>query len=206
MKEQNLGSDVLLRAAKITDLPEILRVCLETGDSGKDATDLHKLPELVGDIYAAPYVIHEPKFAFVLSAGNRVVGYLLGALDTDSFEMRLSDNYWPGIKAKYQEIDFEITTSDQELLIELERQGFSSKELTAKYPSHLHIDIIESHQSFGYGKVMISFLLGEFKTAGSPGVHLHMSATNDRARAFYKKFGFAEIFEDANECIMGLIF
>ena len=205
MKEHNLGSGVLLRAANIADLPELRRICLETGDSGKDATHLHNLPELVGDIYVAPYVIHEPDFAYVLLAENKVVGYLLGVLDTRSFEKTLVEKYWPITKAKYQQIDFEITHSDQELLAELGKQGFSDAQLTEKYPSHLHIDIVESHQSAGYGKSMIAYLLNELKQAGSSGVHLHMSASNDRARVFYKKFGFIEVVENANECIMGLV-
>jgi ribosomal protein S18 acetylase RimI-like enzyme len=204
VKEHNLGSGVLLRAANIADLPELRRICLETGDSGKDATHLHKLPELVGDIYVAPYVIHEPDFAYVLLAENKVVGYLLGVLDTKSFEKTLVEKYWPIAKAKYEQINFEITPSDQELLAELSKQGFSNEELTEKYPSHLHIDIVESHQSAGFGKSMIAFLLSELKQAGSSGVHLHMSASNDRARVFYKKFGFVEVVENANECIMGL--
>ena len=205
MNEQHLGSGVLLRAANIADLPELRRICLETGDSGKDATHLHKLPELVGDIYVAPYVIHEPNFAYALLAENKVVGYLMGVLDTKSFENILVEKYWPIAKAKYEQIDFEITPSDQELLAELDKQGFSDGELIKKYPSHLHIDIVESHQSAGYGKSMIAFLLSELKQAGSSGVHLHMSASNDRARVFYKKFGFIEVFEDANESIMGLV-
>ncbi len=204
MKEQHLGSGVLLRAANTADLSELRRICLETGDSGKDATHLHKLPELVGDIYVAPYVIHEPEFAYVLLAENKVVGYLLGVLDTKSFENTLVEKYWPITKAKYQQIDFEITHSDQELLAELGKQGFSDERLTQKYPSHLHIDIVESHQSAGYGKSMIAYLLSELKQAGSSGVHLHMSASNDRARVFYRKFGFIEVVENANECIMGL--
>ena len=162
------------------------------------------MPELVGDIYVAPYVIHEPDFAYALLAENKVVGYLLGVLDTESFEKVLVDKYWPVAKAKYQQIDFEITPSDQELLAELDKQGFSDEEITKKYPSHLHIDIVESHQGAGYGKSMIAYLLNELKQAGSSGVHLHMSASNDRARVFYKKFGFIEVIEDANECIMGL--
>jgi ribosomal protein S18 acetylase RimI-like enzyme len=206
VKEQHLGSGVLLRTAKVTDLPDLLRVCLETGDSGKDATHLHKLPELVGDIYVAPYVIHEPDLAYALLSDKRVVGYLLGVLDTRAFESLLVDKYWPLAKAKYQHFKTEITDSDRELLKDLDKQGSSDESLTAKYPSHLHIDIVEAHQGAGYGKSMIAFLLEELKAAGSAGVHLHMSASNDRARGFYKKFGFVEVFEDANECIMGLIF
>ena len=206
MKEQHLGSGVLLRTAKITDLPDLLRVCLETGDSGKDATHLHKLPDLVGEIYVAPYVIHEPDLAYALLSEKRVVGYLLGVLDTRAFESLLVDKYWPLAKAKYQHFKTEITDSDRELLKDLDKQGFSDESLTAKYPSHLHIDIVEAHQGAGYGKSMIAFLLEELKAAGSAGVHLHMSASNDRARGFYKKFGFVEVFENANECIMGLTF
>ena len=206
MKEQHLGSGVLLRTAKVTDLPDLLRVCLETGDSGKDATHLHKLPELVGDIYVAPYVIHEPDLAYALLSDKRVVGYLLGVLDTRAFESLLVDKYWPLAKAKYQHFKTEITDSDRELLKDLDKQGFSDESLTAKYPSHLHIDIVEAHQGAGYGKSMIAFLLEELKAAGSAGVHLHMSASNDRARGFYKKFGFVEVFENANECIMGVTF
>jgi ribosomal protein S18 acetylase RimI-like enzyme len=206
VKEQHLGSGVLLRTAKVTDLPDLLRVCLETGDSGKDATHLHKLPELVGDIYVAPYVMHEPDFAYALLSDKRVVGYLLGVLDTRAFENILVDDYWPLTKAKYQQFKTEITDSDRELLKDLDKQGFSDESLIAKYPSHLHIDIVEAHQGAGYGKSMIAFLLDELKAAGSTGVHLHMSASNDRARGFYKKFGFVEILEDANEFIMGLTF
>ena len=204
VKEQNLGSGVVLKPVGVSDLPELLRICLQTGNNGKDATHLHNLPELVGDIYVAPYVLYEPDFAYALWAESTVVGYLLGVLDTADFESTLATQYWPVARAKYAHIDSEITTYDQELLNVLAQQGLSDPGLLANYPSHLHIDIVESHQSAGHGKVMIAHLLAELKAAGSTGVHLHMSAKNDRARAFYKKFGFAEVSEDSDECIMGL--
>ena len=206
MKEQYLGSGVKLRSATPADLPDLLRVCLQTGDSGKDATHLHKLPELVGDIYVAPYVLHSPELAFALVGDGKVVGYLLGVLDTKAFETTLANDYWPTTKAKYSQLLTDITPSDQDLLVDLAKQGFSDPELIAKYPSHLHIDILETHQSAGYGKAMIQFLLAQMQEAGSTGVHLHMSSKNDRARAFYKKFAFTEITEDSNECIMGRTF
>lgn len=204
VKELDLGRGVVLRQAKTSDLPELLRVCLLTGDSGKDATHLHKLTDLVGDIYVAPYVLHEPEFAYALWADNTVVGYLLGVLSTNEFEKELAQNYWPQTKAKYAQVDSDITPADQDLLNELAKQGFSDSTLLEKYPSHLHIDIVQSHQGAGYGKSMIAYLLAELEAGGSKGVHLHMSSKNDRARAFYKKFGFTEVLEDENECIMGL--
>ena len=198
--------NVVLRSANLADVPSLLAICLQTADSGKDASNLHNLPDLVGEIYAAPYAIYEPDFAFVLVANGRQVGYVLGALDTSKFEAVLEVKYWPRTKAKYESISTELLAHDVELLGELDKQGSSDPAIISKYPSHLHIDIIESHQGVGYGKAMIEHLLNELRIAGSRGVHLHMAATNDRALNFYTKFGFTEIHSDENEKILALTF
>jgi ribosomal protein S18 acetylase RimI-like enzyme len=206
MIDFQLDEDIKLQSSIPADLPGLLKVCLETANGGKGATHLHNLHDLVGEIYVAPYVLHEPSFAFTLKASEKVVGYVLGVLDTGRFESRLDKDYWPATKAKYAALTQDLTPHDVSLIEELNRQGFSPKELISKYPSHLHIDIIESHQGFGYGKTMILHLLKALQDAGSSGVHLHMSASNDRANGFYKKLGFIEIHTNASEIIMGLVF
>jgi ribosomal protein S18 acetylase RimI-like enzyme len=206
MIELQLDEGVKLQSSIPADLPGLLKVCLETANGGKGATHLHNLHDLVGEIYVAPYVLHEQNFAFTLKASEKVVGYVLGVLDTGRFESRLDTDYWPATKAKYSALTQYLTPHDVSLIQELNRQGFSSKELISKYPSHLHIDIIESHQGFGYGKTMILHLLKALQDAGSSGVHLHMSASNDRANGFYKKLGFVEIHTNKSEIIMGLVF
>jgi len=206
MIELQLDEGVKLQSSIPADLPGLLKVCLETANGGKGATHLHNLHDLVGEIYVAPYVLHEQNFAFTLKASEKVVGYVLGVLDTGRFESRLDTDYWPATKAKYSALTQDLTPHDVSLIEELNRQGFSPKELISKYPSHLHIDIIESHQGFGYGKTMILHLLKALQDAGSSGVHLHMSASNDRANGFYKKLGFVEIHTNESEIIMGLVF
>ena len=206
MIELQLDEGVKLQSSIPADLPGLLKVCLETANGGKGATHLHNLHDLVGEIYVAPYVLHEQNFAFSLKANEKVVGYVLGVLDTGRFESRLDTDYWPATKAKYAALTRDLTPHDVSLIEELNRQGFSPAELIAKYPSHLHIDIIESHQGLGYGKTMILHLLKALQDAGSSGVHLHMSASNDRANGFYKKLGFVEIYTNESEIIMGLVF
>ena len=201
-----LASDVSLRPAILSDLPQLLQVCIQTANAGQGATHLHNLQDLYGEIYVAPYVIHEPGFAFSLIAGDEVVGYLLGVLDTGKFEDKLDSAYWPATKAKYNSITEDLTPHDLSLIKELGKQGFSQPKLISKYPSHLHIDIIQAHQGLGYGKSMIVHLLNELKSAGSAGVHLHMAARNERAKGFYQKLGFSEVSTDGDETIMGLIF
>ena len=206
MIELQLDEGVKLQSSIPADLPGLLKVCLETANGGKGATHLHNLHDLVGEIYVAPYVLHEQNFAFTLKASEKVVGYVLGVLDTGRFESRLDTDYWPATKAKYAALTRDLTPHDVSLIEELNRQGFSPAELIAKYPSHLHIDIIESHQGLGYGKTMILHLLKALQDAGSSGVHLHMSASNDRANGFYKKLGFVEIHTNESEIIRGLVF
>lgn len=206
MKELQLDEGVTLRLSIPTDLPGLLKVCLQTANAGKGATHLHNLHDLVGEIYVAPYVLHEPNFAFTLKESEKVVGYVLGVLDTGRFESRLEAEYWPATKVKYAAITEGLTPHDLSLVEELGRQGFSPTELITNYPSHLHIDIIESHQGLGYGKIMILHLLKALQDAGSSGVHLHMSASNDRANGFYKKLGFVEVHANARKIIMGLVF
>ena len=79
-------------------------------------------------------------------------------------------------------------------------------DIRSQFPSHLHIDILEPFQGRGYGKQMINHLLEELKISGSPGVHLHVSSKNLRARAFYKKLGFDEISVFKDELILAIHF
>lgn len=70
--------------------------------------------------------------------------------------------------------------------------------LVQQYPAHLHIDILPSHQSHGWGERMIGRLLQELEAADIPGVHLGMVADNRRAGRFYDRVGF-ERFSEMND-------
>lgn len=61
-----------------------------------------------------------------------------------------------------------------------------------KYPAHLHIDILPSHQKQGYGGILMSEFLRELRKKEAKGVHLGMRADNTLAGNFYKKHGFEE--------------
>jgi ribosomal protein S18 acetylase RimI-like enzyme len=200
----SLGDTASLRLAKLGDLTSLLEVCLKTADSGKDGTNLYNLRDLVGEINVSPYVLHEPNFAYSMEIDNKVVGYVLGVLDTNKFESTLHKEYWPTVKAKYANNLGDITESDKTLLDQLLKIGFTSSEIVKTYPSHLHIDIVESGQGNGYGKIMINHMVDQLKKAGSTGVHLHVASKNFRAQEFYKKLNFTIYSTAENENIMGL--
>ena len=80
----DLGHGLVLRHAKPDDHAALCRVCLLTGDSGGDATAREDNPDLLGLIYAVPYQVYEPDFAFVVDGPDGVSGYLFGAAESAS--------------------------------------------------------------------------------------------------------------------------
>ena len=54
--------------------------------------------------------------------------------------------------------------------------------MVARYPSHLHIDLLPRGQGQGHGRLLIESLLDLLRAGGSGGVHLGVSPTNLRAQ------------------------
>jgi hypothetical protein len=77
-----------LRPYAPKDFDAVYKVCLKTGDAGRDATHLYKDPKALGHLYVGPYVTLKPSLAFVLEDELGVCGYVLGALDTKIFRER----------------------------------------------------------------------------------------------------------------------
>lgn len=71
------------------------------------------------------------------------------------------------------------------------------EDVVDEFPAHLHVDILESHRSQGWGTVLMERFLGELKGGGEggegevvKGVHLAMGKDNVKAGRFYERCGF----------------
>lgn len=208
------GSGFYLRHAQLSDLDALYNVCLKTGDSGADGTHLFSDIRLLGSIYVGPYVTLAAPFTFALvdpsmEAFGGVCGYVLAALDTTAYNQACDSRWWPPLKATYPLDALSGWRPNEQQLIreqiykDSSASGLSQEDLQ-RYPSHLHIDMLAHAQGHGLGVVMMTRLLDALRGAGSVGVHLTMSATNDRAYKFYLKLGFAVIVRGEDEWIMAL--
>ena len=65
--------------------------------------------------------------------------------------------------------------------------------LLARYPAHLHIDLLAVAQGQGHGRALMARLLTALADAGATGVHLGVAAANQRAIGFYRRLGFIEV-------------
>jgi ribosomal protein S18 acetylase RimI-like enzyme len=187
---------VNIRAYCPGDLPDLYRICLQTGHDGEDATALYRDPDLLGHVFAGPYGQLEPSLAFVAEDQAGVGGYCLGALHTRAFEQRMERDWWPALRRRYREPDpagREHWTLDEELAHVIHHPWLADDDLIADFPSHLHIDLLPRLQGGGHGRRLIEQQLAALRERGSRGVHFHVTAANQRALGFYGHLGFTEL-------------
>jgi ribosomal protein S18 acetylase RimI-like enzyme len=182
-----------VRPYRPTDLGDVYDVCVRTGDAGEDATGKFDPPELLGDIYVGPYLEHEPRLAFVLDAGGRAVGYVLGAADTPAFVRWYRTSWLPRLAGRYPAPPKHPRNATERLLTVLYDPERMWRPELAPYPAHLHIDILPAYQGVGHGRHLMEAFFRAAAAAGAPAVHLGVAATNTRAIGFYRRLGFEEI-------------
>jgi ribosomal protein S18 acetylase RimI-like enzyme len=188
----------VIRPARRDELPVLYDVVLKTADNGGDATALHRLPDVQGDVYIGPYVTLEPDLAFVLEDDQGPAGFVLGALDSRRFEARLEQEWWPPLRLRSRDAGGRDLLPDDERLLGLIYNPQTAPETVLQdYPSHLHIDILPRQQGKGNGRKLIETLFEALAAKGSLGVHLFVGARNERAIAFYRRIGMTEFSSDA---------
>ena len=186
-----------VRPYRPDDLDDVYRICLQTSDTGQDGTALFRDPMLPGHVYAAPYALFEPSLAFVAQDAAGVGGYIVAALDSEAFERRLEDEWWPALRARYPEpapdSGEEMSQQEWRALYNIHHSFGAPQEVAERFPSHLHINLLPRLQGRGIGRQMVTTLLSGLRDRGSAGVHLLVGSENRRAHGFYRRVGFTEL-------------
>ena len=182
-----------VRLARPADLPGAYRVCLLTGDSGRDATAQYRNPDLLGHVYVGPYVVGEQRLAQVVADEHGIAGYCLAALDSRAFAAWAEAEWWPPLRAQYPLPAPGDTTPDAEITRLIHQPPLAAPDVVDAYPSHLHIDLLERARGTGLGRELIERLLERLREHGSAGVHLDVAPDNGNAIAFYRHLGFVDL-------------
>lgn len=185
-----------IRPYRDSDLDDLYRVCLLTGDGGQDASALFDDPRILGHVMAGPYGVFEPSLAFVAEDELGVGGYIIGTLDSTAFWQRLEADWWPALRERYPApppgLAPEQLTADQRWAGYIRNPPGSPGKFTPDYPSHLHVNLLPRLQSQGLGRRMMTTMLDALRARGSAGVHFFVSPRNQRAIGFYRHLGFTE--------------
>ena len=180
------------RAGTVHDLPGVYRVCLRTGRSGADASDLHDDPDLMGHVWAGAYLVHPDAVTRVVHDDQGVAGYAVGVPDTAAFEQWLEHVWLPPLRERYPR-GSGTTTGDRALVEQLHRTPGTDAGLLAAHPAHLHVDLLPRLQGRGWGRRVVVEVLDGLARAGAPGAHLGVDEANTGARVFYGRLGFTAL-------------
>jgi ribosomal protein S18 acetylase RimI-like enzyme len=185
-----------IRPYRAEDLESLYEIALATGDAGQDASALYRDPKLVGHVYAGPYGVLEPSGAFVLEDARGVGGYIIGAVDTRTFEAALEERWWPDLRPLYADpsgTPREAWDYDQRLSYLIHHPARTPGRVVEAYPAHLHIDMLPRLQGLGFGKALLDRWFQAMRQAGAKGAHLGVGSANQRAIRFYRAYGLAEL-------------
>ena len=187
-----------LRQATQDDHKALLKICLQTGNSGADATGMDADEDLVGLFYAVPYQVLEPDHCFVITQEGEACGYVMGALDTPGFMARFEQEWLPSLqkRASPPPDNEERWKGFDWLRHRIHEQQRPFYGALRPYPAQGHIDLLPQARGKGVGAAALQHLTRQFATAGAKGIHLEVSPHNKGAQAFYDKLGFTILNDD----------
>jgi ribosomal protein S18 acetylase RimI-like enzyme len=183
-----------IRQAHASDLPYLYEICLKTGWSGRDATHLLADPWLLGQVFAAPYVIHNPEFCLVVADQGRPQGYVVGCPDSAAYQAWYESRWLPELRSLYAGHPAPANDFETWILGEVFSPG-PPFEAPASHPAHLHIDLLPACQGQGWGRKLIDAFCGRLRGHGVPGFHLGVGRSNQAAIAFYTRLGLSPLCE-----------
>ena len=188
-----------------SDLVALYRICLLTGDHGKDASHLYQDPDLIGHYYAAPYAVSESDLCFLLSYNGQRSGYILGTRNTQAFHQWCEENWFPHLRERYPLPDIDDDSPDAGMIRLIHREQ-TVHALDCAYPAHLHIDLLPVAQGQGLGHQMMDIFLNRLRALKVKAVRLGVSRKNPRAIRFYEKAGFKVLETYENGIAYGMEF
>lgn len=198
-------TEVQVRRARADDAAAVLAICLRTGDAGEDASGLHADPELLGSVWAQPYLDVEPSHTYVAEIDGDVVGYVVGTPDSRAFEARAEAAYWPAQRLRHPLGPVPgRTPADEGAVALLHRPPTAPDALLADYPGHLHIDLLPGTQGLGLGRRLVDRMRDSLASAGCPGVHVGVDPRNGGALGFYRHLGFVDLDASPDVVHLGL--
>lgn len=172
-----------------SDLTSLYKICLLTGNSGKDASKLFKDHDLLGHFYAAPYAFFSPEVCFVITNDERPCGYIIGTSDSKKFYEQCEKDWFPVLRDKYP-LSIQEDASLDARIIKRIHEGHKTKQELLGYPAHLHIDLLPETQGQGLGRKAMEIFINKLKEMNVKGLHLEVGKTNVGAIKFYEKLGF----------------
>ena len=171
-----------------------LRALFEHAGDGSPSASLWGHPDAEAAVYLDPYLDVEPASVFVAAADGRLVGYLVGAVDTARF---------PGESKRIEaairtyRLPFRAASAPffgralaDAVTAAVRRRPTAGEFHDPRWPSHLHIAVSRPARGTGAAGALMTSWIERLRAAGSPGCHLQTLVENEPAVRFFTRMGF----------------
>lgn len=185
-------NEISIRPYKKIDKAGLRKISIETvfmGDSGQMFWDDK---EILADWLTHYYLEFEPESSFIAEYQNKIVGYLMGCLNTKRYHKILNQRTVPllflkslcrGMFLKVKVWRF-IYYSLRSFL----RREFRRPDFSLEYPAHLHINIEAQFRKRGIGTRLIEVFFSYLRSKGIKG--LHAWTMTEGGKNLFKSLGF----------------
>ena len=179
-----------IRKYEPKDADALRYVCLYCDGFEKYSDDTKKF---ILSTYCDYYIEIEPENCFVAADENdKAIGYVMCSENADRFLDIFNREYFTRISESHTSGRYYA----RESVVPIEKHK-------DEYPAHLHIDILREYQRQGIGHRLLDALFEHLENIGVRGIMLSMSAGNEKAAAFYDKYGFTLIEKSEDTLIYG---
>lgn len=174
------------------DVDDLYRISLLTGDRGGDASAQYDDPKMIGHIYSAPYAHLHPETCFIAQDDQGVAGFVVGALDTRTYENALETQWWPALRQAHplRKNDMAPGASGDSY----RRHMFHYPRKTpavvsAAFPGHLHMNLLARLQGQGVGTALFDRWQSAAQQQGVGAICVGAHPQNPRAIGFWQSCG-----------------
>ena len=186
-----MREEIAIRPYRDADRAAVRAIAHHTGYMGDPADWFWRDVTSFADIWTSYYVDCEPESALIAEREGRVLGYLLGCVDSvrapspaaalTRHTIRRLLFFRPGTAPFLWRAVWD-TARERHL---------PSGELTdSRWPSHLHMNLLREARGRGVGGRLMQAWFTRLRAVGSPGCHLGTLVENSAAMAFFSRMGF----------------
>ena len=186
-------TDLTVRPYQRADRDAVFRIGADTAFFGAPIEAYMEDRNIFLDAFYAYYTDLEPEHAWVACADGKVVGFLMGCVDSHSHGWkyrrfvlpRLLGNLFRG-KYRFGKRSFGYFGG---LLGGILRREFTHVDWNT-YPAHLHINVDSAWRGYKLGQRLMDAYLDQLRRLGARGVYLDTTSLNEVACRLYEKVGF----------------
>jgi ribosomal protein S18 acetylase RimI-like enzyme len=182
-----------VRPYRSGDRQAVFRIAADTAFFGEPVEAFLEDRNLFCDFFYAYYTDLEPEHGWVACAGEEVVGFLMGSIDTRARPHRWLGKIFPRVFRRLILGGYQLGRSTFRYglrQVQGELRGEHLEVDVASYPAHLHLNMAVGWRGQGFGRQLLDAHLGQMRALSIPGVHLSTTSANTAACRLYERTGF----------------